>query len=199
MRAIQLGDRVQVHYVKRLSGGSTATSRGCDPLELTAGCEHPRLPGLASTLLGLFPGDILTVSVPPDHAYGPYQTGRVRRCARSRFPQDQVLAAGERVRVLDRRGRSRSVRVLEVQDGTVIVDANHRFAGQTLEIKVKVIRIRGRATSPGTLVPGDQAGTAALPERGPEAQPFSGGGRGPANGRDGSPTEALWRDVGGEA
>ncbi len=169
MQPVQLGDRVQVHYVKRLSDGSTATSRGRPPLELTAGSEHPRLPGLGSALVGLFPGDTVTVSVPPEHAYGPYDAGRVRCRARSRFPQDQPLAAGKRVQVLDRHGRRHSVRVLEVGESTVLVDTNHRFAGQTLEIKVKVIRIQGSAAGAAP-----RAG-----ETGPQ---------------DGDP----WQDIGGE-
>ncbi len=199
MRPVQLGDRVQVHYVKRLSDGSGATSRGRPPLELAAGTQHPRLPGLGSALVGLFPGDIVTVSVPPARAYGAYDAGRVRRWARSRFPQDQPLAAGKRVRVLDGRGRRRSVRVLEVRKSTVLVDTNHRFAGQTLEIKVKVVRIQGRAAGPGAPVPEDQADATAAPGRGPREPPFGGGGRGPAHGRSGSPREDPWRDVGGEA
>ncbi len=145
MQPVQLGDRVQVHYVKRLSDGSVASSRGRPPLELTAGSQHPRLPGLGPALVGLFAGDVVTVSVPPEHAYGVYHAGRVYRWARTRFPQDQPLAVGERVRALDGRGRRRSVRVLKVRGNTVLVDANHRFAGQTLHIKVKVVCIQGRA------------------------------------------------------
>ncbi len=187
MQPVQLGDRVQVHYVKRLSDGSAAKSRGGPPLELTAGSQHPRLPGLGSALVGLFPGDVVTVSVPPDHAYGPYNAGRVYRWARTRFPRDQTLAAGERIRVLDRRGRRRSVRVLEVRGNTVLVDTNHRFAGQALEIKVKVVRIQGRASDSGTPAPeaGCHPGAVTRP--------------GQADARDGSPPDDPWREVGGEA
>ena len=199
MQPVRLGDRVQVHYVKRLSDGSAATSRGRPPLELTAGSQHPRLPGIGKALLGLFPGDIVTVSVPPDYAYGPYDTGRVHCLARARFPQDQSLAAGKRVQVLDRRGRRRSVRILEVRETTVLVDSNHRFAGQTLEIKVKVIGIQAQAACPGTPVAEDQADSTAPPGRGPRENPFSGDRRSPADGRDQPRREDLWRDVGGEA
>jgi FKBP-type peptidyl-prolyl cis-trans isomerase 2 len=187
MQPVQHGDRVQVHYVKRLSDGSAATSRGRAPLELTAGCEHPRLPGLGTTLEGLFPGDVVTVSIPPDHAYGLYETGRVRCWARSRFPHDEPLAVGKRVRILDKRGRCRSVRVLEVRESTVLVDTNHRFAGQTLEIKVKVIRIEGRAGDSGTPAPESR--------RDPGAATRTSA----ADARDGLPRDDPWREVGGEA
>jgi peptidylprolyl isomerase len=161
MKPIQIGDRVQVHYVKRLSDGSAASSRNRAPLELTAGDEHPRLPGLRSALVGLFLGESVTVSVPPEQAYGPYDAGRVRRWARSRFPQDQMLAAGKRVQVNDTRGRRRTVRVLEVRGKTVLVDTNHRFAGQTLELEVKIVQIRGQDDDPSASVPEARDGTAA--------------------------------------
>jgi hypothetical protein len=56
MQRVRLGNRVQVHYVKRLPEGSGATSGGHPPLEPTAGCEHLRLLGLGSALVGLLPG-----------------------------------------------------------------------------------------------------------------------------------------------
>ena len=53
MRTAQMGDKVRVHYVKRLQDGSRASSRNSGPLELTVGIGHPRLPGLGLALVGL--------------------------------------------------------------------------------------------------------------------------------------------------
>jgi FKBP-type peptidyl-prolyl cis-trans isomerase 2 len=153
MRSAQLGDRVQVHYVKRLQDGSIASSRDRVPIELTVGTDHPRLPGLGSALVGMIPGASVTVRVPPEQAYGATDASRVRRWARTRFTDDQLLQIGKTVRILDRRGRRRAVRILEVIDGTVVVDTNHRFAGQALELEVELLQIEARATGSDATAP----------------------------------------------
>jgi len=142
MQTAQPGDRVQVHYVKRLQNGSVASSRKRAPLEMTVGIDHPRLPGLGLALVGLAPGTSATVSVPSESAYGSSDPTRVHRWARTRFPNDQALPVGKWVRVLNRRGQPRLVRIVEVRGKTVVVDTNHRWAGQTMELEVQLIGIQ---------------------------------------------------------
>jgi peptidylprolyl isomerase len=156
MRSVELGDHVQVHFVKRLQDGSVSTSRDRSPIEVKAGTKNRQLPGLGLALIGMLPGDSITVNVPADQAYGPHDAGRVRRWARTRFPADQQLTVGKRVRMLDRQGRSRQVRILEVGNKSVLVDTNHRFAGQTLELEVELLLIQDPVTEPNTSSVGDQ-------------------------------------------
>jgi FKBP-type peptidyl-prolyl cis-trans isomerase 2 len=109
---------------------------------VTVGVEHPRLPGLGLALVGLAPGTSTTVRVPPERAYGPPDPARVHRWARTRFPKDQPLPIGKWVRVLNRQGRRRLVRIVEVRGQMVVVDTNHRGAGQALELEVRLIGIQ---------------------------------------------------------
>jgi peptidylprolyl isomerase len=148
MRTAKLGDRVQVHYLKRLQDGSVASSRGRAPLELTVGVNHPRLPGLGLALVGLAVGQSTTLRVPPEQAYGVRDPDRVRQLDRRRFPTEHTFVIGEWARAQSDRGR-RLVRVLEVRDDVVIVDGNHRGAGQTLELKVKLLTIQDVEASSG--------------------------------------------------
>jgi FKBP-type peptidyl-prolyl cis-trans isomerase 2 len=117
------------------------SSRAKAPLELTVGIDHPRLPGLGLALVGLAPGTRTTVRVPAERAYGAPDPTRVRRWARTRFPLDQALPVGKWVRVANRQGRHRLVRILEVHGKTVVVDTNHRWAGQAMELEVSLIGI----------------------------------------------------------
>jgi peptidylprolyl isomerase len=142
MQTAQPGDRVRVHYVKRFQDGSVASSKSRGPVELTVGVDHRRLPGLGSALVGLAPGESTTISVPASLAYGLPNPVRVHRLARTRFPKDQTLAAGRWVRIMDRQGRTRPVRILEVHDRMVVVDANHRWAGQAMQLEVELIGIQ---------------------------------------------------------
>ena len=99
MSIAELGDRVQVHYVKRLQDGTVASSRKRAPVELTVGIDHPRLPGLGLALIGLAPGGSTTIRVPSELAYGPSDPTRVHRWARTRFPNDRALSVGKCVRI----------------------------------------------------------------------------------------------------
>jgi FKBP-type peptidyl-prolyl cis-trans isomerase 2 len=170
MQATQSGDQVLIHYVKRFNDGAEVSSRARDgaPLELTVGTAHPRLPGLGSRLVGLTPGRGVTVMVPAAEAYGLSDPDRVRRVARARFPAGQALTVGKRVRLTDRKGRSHSVRVVEVLDRVVVVDANHPRAGQGVELEVELIAILTRDAPVGA---GPAPGESSPTQRSPACNP----------------------------
>ncbi len=153
MQIVQLGDRVQVHYVKRLQNGNVASSRKQAPLEVTVGIDHPRLPGLGLALVGLAPGTSTTVRVPSELAYGPSDPTRVHRWARTRFPNDLPLPVGKWVRIANRQGRRRLVRIVEVRGQMVVVDTNHPWAGQALELEVELIGIQAPPAGSGLRQP----------------------------------------------
>jgi FKBP-type peptidyl-prolyl cis-trans isomerase 2/CheY-like chemotaxis protein len=141
MRTAQQGDRVQVHYVKRLQYGSVTSSRGRSPLQMTIGIDPSRLPGLGLALVGLAPGTRTTLQVPTERAYGVWDPARVQRWSRKRFPGLAPLRIGKWVRFTDGQGRRRLVRILEVNGQVVLVDTNHRWAGQALELEVELLAI----------------------------------------------------------
>lgn len=146
MRTAQQGDRVRVHYVKRAPNGAVTSSRGRAPLEVTVGTDHRRLPGLGMALVGLGEGERIRVQVPAEQAYGARRTERLRRLARSRFPSDRDLSAGSWVRVPNRQGQRRLVRIVEVCDEIVVVDTSLPWAGQALTLEVELVAI-GRAAN----------------------------------------------------
>jgi peptidylprolyl isomerase len=144
MQTAQKGDRVQVHYMQRWQDGSVVSCCGGDPVELTVGVDHRRLLGLGSNLVGLVPGNCISLSVPVNQAYGPSDPARIYRLRRGRFPQTEALVIGRWIRITNRRGRRRLVRILEVNDQAVVVDANHPRAGQSLQLEVKLVAILPR-------------------------------------------------------
>jgi FKBP-type peptidyl-prolyl cis-trans isomerase SlpA len=143
MRTSQLGDRVRVHYAKKFEDGSVLSSRakGHAPLEVIVGTNHPRLPGLGSELVGLAEGKSVTVRVPAERAYGMPDPTRIRRVDRARFPADENLTPGNRIRMRLSKGRTRPVRVLEIHGRVVVVDVNHPRSGQSVEMEVELIAV----------------------------------------------------------
>jgi FKBP-type peptidyl-prolyl cis-trans isomerase 2 len=162
MRVIQQGDKVQVHYVKVFQDGSVLSSRGKSSMELTVGIDHRRLPGLGVKLVGLTVGESRTFIVPARDAYGPFNPKLIRRMARWRFAEHEDLCVGQWVRVWDRQCRRRLVRILTIGEETVVVDANHRWADQSLELEVRVISIHD-----------PEFACSADDDRGTQAQPSS--------------------------
>jgi linoleoyl-CoA desaturase len=141
MRVVLLGDKVRVHFVKRFQDGCVVSSRGKAPTEVTVGVDHRRLPGLGLALVGLAVGESRTLFVPVRQAYGLYDARRVYRLRRTRFGDQPDLAIGKWVRVWDRRHRRRLVRIVGLREHVVVIDANHRWAGQSLELEVEVMSI----------------------------------------------------------
>lgn len=119
-----------------------ASSRHREPIGLTVGVDHPRLPGLGLALVGLAPGGSISVRVPVERAYGPPDSARVHRWLRTRFPKNQDLPIGKWVPILTRQGRSRLVCILGIRGETVLVDSNHRWAGLGMDLEVELIGIQ---------------------------------------------------------
>jgi FKBP-type peptidyl-prolyl cis-trans isomerase SlpA len=143
MRTSQVGDRVRVHYVKRYADGAVLSSRArhAAPLEVTVGTRHRRLPGLGEELVGLRAGDSARFTVPADRAFGAADPARVVSVYRARFAADAALVPGGTARMRLAGGRGRAVRVVEVRDRTVLVDANHPRCGEALDLEVEVLSI----------------------------------------------------------
>lgn len=141
MQTSQVGDRVRVHYVKRYADGAVRSSRArhAAPLEVTVGTRHPRLPGLGDELVGLRAGDSARFTVPAERAFGPADPGRVLSVSRKRFAAGAALVPGGAARMRLAGGRARVVRVVEVLDGAVRVDANHARCGQVLDLEVELV------------------------------------------------------------
>ena len=124
---------------------SSRTS-GDTPLELTVGTDHRYLPGLGLGLVGLTEGQVVTLDVPAERAFGLADPARVKRVARARFAADEALAPGLRTRMRVGGGRSRTVRVVEVSDDLVVVDLNHPRSGLSVHMEVELVAISESVT-----------------------------------------------------
>ena len=116
------------------------TSSGKSPLEYIHG-QGNIIPGLENALEGKKVGESLSVSIPPDQAYGEHNPELIQPVPRSNFGGMQKIEVGMQFQARTP-GGVHVVRVVKVDDQSVTVDANHPLAGQTLHFDVKVVSVR---------------------------------------------------------
>lgn len=100
------------------------------------------VPGLEAALVGLKVGDEREVVVPAEAGYGERDESLMLEVERSEFPDPKAVAADDEFVAESPDGDEIAMRVVEVKDDVVIVDANHPLAGMTLRYSVKVRDVR---------------------------------------------------------
>lgn len=131
---------VSIHYTLTDDTGDTVdSSEGRDPLQYLHGHSNI-VSGLEKALEGRTEGDKVEVAVPPEEGYGERDEERVQK-----VPRDQIaipdLKEGMMLQAQTPQGAI-PLKVVELTDSEVTVDANHQLAGQTLHFAVEVVGVR---------------------------------------------------------
>lgn len=139
---IENGVVVSFHY--RLSEPGQAViedSHDGPPLSYLHG-HHGMLPGVEEALAGRKAGDTLSVTLPPEKAYGQRQEDAVQRVSLKHvIRRGGKLQPGMVVQVNTEHG-PRDVVVVKPGLKTVDVDVNHPLAGKTLQFDIEVVGVR---------------------------------------------------------
>ena len=133
---IQDGDSVEVHYSGTLDDGSTFDSsreRGA-PLSFTVGTGEV-IPGFDKAVRGLVVGESTTARMLPADAYGEWSEDFVVEVPYG--PSQGDVAVGDEVFL----NTGQPAVVLEVKEGTVVLDTNHALAGKALTFEIEVVAI----------------------------------------------------------
>lgn len=154
MAKAKKGDKVKVHFVGTLEDGeifeSTREGISCcdeeecseiEPFELTIGNED-FFPAVEEALIGLAPGEKVTVTIPAADAFGEYDPEAVLTVNKSELPEDMEPVVGDLV-VLGAEDEDEEfeVMIIEVNDDSVTFDANHPLAGEDLIYEVELLEI----------------------------------------------------------
>jgi len=135
------GDTVKVHYTGRLDDGRVFdSSKQRDPLELTLG-DGRVIPGFEEAIAAMQPGEERTVRIPADRAYGRHRSELVLAVDRSELPPDIQPQVGQHLQVQHDDGEVTVVRVAEVSDEQVTIDANHPLAGHDLTFELELVAV----------------------------------------------------------
>ncbi|CAH2030445.1 FKBP-type peptidyl-prolyl cis-trans isomerase [Trichlorobacter ammonificans] len=153
MAQAQKGDRVRIHFTGTLEDGSIfETTREeaacCDdddccesgPMELVIGNED-FFPAVESALIGMAPGESVTVQIPAADAFGDYDAEAVFTVERHLLPDDLIPEVGMELTLTGDDDEELEVTVVEVSDSAVTFDANHPLAGEDLTYEVELVEI----------------------------------------------------------
>ncbi len=139
MSKVKDGDTVKVHYTGKLQDGSVFdSSEGKEPLEFTLG-EGQLIPGFEKAVEGLNQGDSTEVTIPKDEAYGEPREDLVINVPKDNLPDDVTPEVGMQLQVNQPDGQSIPVRITEIGDEELTLDANHPLAGQELTFEIEVV------------------------------------------------------------
>ncbi len=146
MAQAKKGDTVKIHFTGKLEDGTVFSSTADrEPLEFKLG-EGQIIPGVEKAVEGMNVGESKTVEVSPEQAYGQRRAELVEEVSRDRFPKDAEPKVGQKFEVPQQQGRPMAVRVVDVSETTVTLDANHPLAGRDLTFDLQLMEIPGQKT-----------------------------------------------------
>lgn len=141
MAEVKAGDTVHLHYTGTLLDGSTFdSSEGREPLQFEVGSGQI-IPGLDVAIPGMKVGDKKIVKIGADDAYGQMNPEMRQAVPREGIPADIPLEVGTQLQMQTPDGQAMPVTVVEVDEATVTLDANHALAGKDLQFDIELMKI----------------------------------------------------------
>ncbi len=134
------GDTVRVYYTGTLENGTIFDSSEQEGLQFTIG-QGQVIPGFEQAVIGMQPGDERTITIPADKAYGPYRPEMVAWVEREHFPAGLHLELGQLLQVRQGEDQTCVVKVTELTESRVKLDANHPLAGKDLTFAIRLVEI----------------------------------------------------------
>jgi len=147
MGKAKTGDTVRIHFTGKLKDGTVFdTSEKKEPLEFTLG-EGKIIPELEKNIIGMEQGGAKTVSITAEKAYGALRADLIVEIQLSQLPKDLSPEPGQYLQVGSEGGAQDGmmVKVVEVNDEAVKVDANHPLAGEDLTFEVELVSVTSNA------------------------------------------------------
>jgi len=137
---IEAGKTVKVHYKGTLDDGTVFdSSEGRDPIEFEIGSGNV-IPGFEAAVAAMEIEETKSVSIPCEEAYGETNEEMVGQIPRSNLPEEIEPEVGMVLTMQSPEG-DMPVRIVEMDDETLTLDANHPLAGENLTFELTLVEI----------------------------------------------------------
>ena len=141
MSEAKSGDTVKVRFTGRLENGEVFTrSEDENPLELTLGTGQ-LIEGFEKGVMGMKVGEKKTITIPPEQGYGSRQDELVVEVDRRDLPDHITPAVGKALKVRRHDGEDIHLIIMDMNEDTITLDANHPLAGITLFFDLELVAI----------------------------------------------------------
>ncbi|MDP5060525.1 FKBP-type peptidyl-prolyl cis-trans isomerase 2 [Maribacter spongiicola] len=142
MSKVKADSQVKVHYTGKLSNGQIFDSSvDREPLEVKLG-QGSLIPGFEKGLLDMQANDKKTIVIAKEDAYGEKQKELFQTVPKSDLPQDMEPKVDMALMATNADGSERQLRVAEVNENDIVVDANHPLAGQDLTFELELVEVK---------------------------------------------------------
>jgi FKBP-type peptidyl-prolyl cis-trans isomerase 2 len=142
MSKVKANDKVRVHYTGKLSNGQVFdSSEGRDPLEVQLG-QGSLIPGFEKGLLDMAPNEKKTVVIAKEEAYGEKRQELFHTIPKTDLPDEIKPEVNMALMATNPDGSERQLRVAEVNEKDIVVDANHPLAGEDLTFELQLVEIQ---------------------------------------------------------
>ncbi|MAN27541.1 MULTISPECIES: FKBP-type peptidyl-prolyl cis-trans isomerase [Mesonia] len=142
MSQVKNNDTVKIHYTGKLEDGQVFDSSiEREPIEFTIGGGQI-IPGLEKGLIDMEVNEKKTIQIPQTEAYGDIQKELFQEIPKDQLPQEITPEVGMGLVAKNPDGSERQLRVAEVKEESIIIDANHPLAGKDLIFDVEVVEIK---------------------------------------------------------
>ncbi len=142
MKQAKPGDTVKVDYRGFIKNGKIIdTSIGKKPLEFVIG--QGKINKLFEKAVeGMSVGEIKTIQIPPEYAYGKYREDLVFKVEKSKMPSNMNLKKGMNFSHRSKEGKNLNLTLTEISENAVTLNGNHPYAGLTLKYEIKLQGIK---------------------------------------------------------
>ena len=148
MSEVKENSNVKVHYTGRFNDGEVFDSSKAvegderfaedrEPLDVELG-KGQLIPGFEKGLQGMKEGETKSITIESKDAYGPIKEDHYQEVEKQYVPD--TVKEGEVLQANGPQGPM-TVKVKEVNEKTVILDANHPLAGKDLIFDLEVVSI----------------------------------------------------------
>ena len=100
------------------------------------------IPGFEKGIIDMKVEEKKTINIPKDEAYGDVQKELFQAVPKDQLPQEIKPEVGMGLVSKNPDGSERQLRVAEVNDDHIVVDANHPLAGKDLVFDLELVEIK---------------------------------------------------------
>ncbi len=142
MGKVKANDTIRVHYTGKLNDGQVFdSSLQREPLEVTLG-QGALIPGFEKGLIDMEVDEEKTITIPKTEAYGDVRKELFQKIPKNELPEQIKPEVGMGLVATRPDGSEQQLRVSEVAEEHIVVDANHPLAGQDLIFDLKLVEIK---------------------------------------------------------